>query len=232
MPILKTINEKFFEKWSSEMAYVLGFFIADGSLIINSRGAKYLDFHITDGILLKRIKKVLNSNHKIREEKGNPNCKRAYRLQIGSKKMFDDLLKLDVRPRKTGHEKLPDMPSKYFGDFLRGFFDGDGNVWKGYAHKNDRPNPTPVLMTCLTSKSKQFLISLKISLNKKLGLKGRINYHSRAHRLHFSILDSLKLYNFMYKRLGQANIKRDKQMVREIIELLRELNEGWKTIAC
>lgn len=40
------------------------------------------------------------------------------------------------------------------------------------------------------------------------------------------------LYNFMYQRLGHANIKRNTQMVREIIELLRELNEGWKTIAC
>ena len=40
-----------------------------------------------------------------------------------------------------------------------------------------------------------------------------------------------KLYLFMNSRLSQANIKRDPQMVREVITLLEELNESWKAIA-
>ena len=39
------------------------------------------------------------------------------------------------------------------------------------------------------------------------------------------------LYNFIVRHLGQANVKRDPEMVREVIKLLEELNEGWKAIA-
>lgn len=38
------------------------------------------------------------------------------------------------------------------------------------------------------------------------------------------------LYLFMNRRLRQANVKRDPQMIREVITLLEELNQGWKTI--
>ena len=40
-----------------------------------------------------------------------------------------------------------------------------------------------------------------------------------------------KLYLFMSNRLSQANIKRDPQMIREIITLMEELNQSWKAIA-
>ena len=39
-----------------------------------------------------------------------------------------------------------------------------------------------------------------------------------------------KLYCFMNSRLSQANIKRDPQMIREVITLMEELNQGWKAI--
>jgi flagellar protein FliS len=40
-----------------------------------------------------------------------------------------------------------------------------------------------------------------------------------------------KLYLFMNKRLCEANIKRDPQMIREVIGLMEELNESWKAIS-
>jgi len=39
-----------------------------------------------------------------------------------------------------------------------------------------------------------------------------------------------KLYCFMSRRLSQANIKRDPEMIREVIALMEELNQGWKAI--
>ena len=38
------------------------------------------------------------------------------------------------------------------------------------------------------------------------------------------------LYNFMSTHLTQANIKCDAQMVREVILILDELNQGWRAI--
>ena len=40
-----------------------------------------------------------------------------------------------------------------------------------------------------------------------------------------------KLYCFMNNRLSKANAKRDPQMIREVITIMEELNQGWKTIA-
>ncbi len=40
-----------------------------------------------------------------------------------------------------------------------------------------------------------------------------------------------RLYLFMTKRLSEANIKRDPQMIREVIGLMEELNQSWKAIS-
>jgi len=40
-----------------------------------------------------------------------------------------------------------------------------------------------------------------------------------------------KLYCFMSNRLSQANIKRDPQMIREVITLMEELNRSWRAVA-
>lgn len=74
------------------MAYVLGFFTADGNMIKNKRGACFIEFYGTDRDIIEKIKILLNSNHKIgvrHMEKINENWKTAYRLQIGSKIIFD-----------------------------------------------------------------------------------------------------------------------------------------------
>jgi len=39
------------------------------------------------------------------------------------------------------------------------------------------------------------------------------------------------LYLFMNRHLGRANAKRDPNMIQDVIRLLEELNQGWKTIA-
>jgi flagellar protein FliS len=39
------------------------------------------------------------------------------------------------------------------------------------------------------------------------------------------------LYLFMNNRLAEANMKREPQMIREVITLMEELNKSWKAIA-
>jgi len=40
-----------------------------------------------------------------------------------------------------------------------------------------------------------------------------------------------KLYCFMNNRLSEANVKRDPQMIRQVVSIMEELNQGWKAIA-
>jgi len=218
MPIYKAKNENFFKKWSSEMAYILGFFVADGSLTINSRGSQYIDFCITDKDLLLKIRKALDSNHKIGERRtNNKNHKTVYRLQIGSKRMFNDLLKKGVRVDKTGHEVLPKVPKKYFKDFIRGYFDGDGTVCIIKKIRKDRKNKLYIsLMTSFTCLNKNFLVSIRKRLNPIMD-GGGIYYFGNAWRLKFSTADSGKLYKFMYNKKDRIFLKRKKDIFEKFI---------------
>ena len=198
MPVFKTKNENFFKVWTPEMAYVLGFFTADGNMIRNKRGAHFISIEITDKDILERMRKSMGSNHKITERKRNAINKIAYRLQIGSKEMFSDLMKLGITPKKSKTVNLPIVPDQYFTHFLRGYFDGDGNVVSGYYRKPDRKNKSYTLATRLTSGSPLILGSIKKTLNRLIGTKGSIYEKDDVWRLNYSINDSRKLFRFMY----------------------------------
>lgn len=130
------VNKEFFKQWTPEMAYVLGYFAADGSLYINPRGSHYIEFTSIDRKLLKKIRQMIDSNHSIGKRVAEePNWKDRYRLQIGSKEMFGDLLKLGFTPKKSKSLKFPKIPSSYLRHFVRGDFDGDGCVDFGFYQK-------------------------------------------------------------------------------------------------
>jgi len=39
------------------------------------------------------------------------------------------------------------------------------------------------------------------------------------------------LYNFMHRHLTEANVSKDTQRIREVIDILEELNQGWRAIS-
>jgi len=200
------------------MAYILGFFCADGSMIKNKRGAHFIEFGITDKDLLEKIKKSFGSDHRIntRRRKGFI----SYRLQIGSKGMFEDLLKLRLQPRKSKRISLPNVPQKYFSHFSRGYFDGDGSVWCGFQHKNDRRNATKVLSTRFTSSNRNFLETFGTRLADLIHTSGNpsILFYSRAYRLGYSSHDSIRLYNFFYSRNPKLYLLRKKKIFEKFMD--------------
>jgi len=185
------------------MAYVLGFITADGSLIKNKRGACFIEIQSTDKEIIYKIKKVLHTNLKIGAyQSKHINYKKRYRLEIGSKEMFNDLLNLGLTPRKSKTIKLPDIPDKYFPHFLRGYFDGDGCVNVCVYQQKGRNKPSTIINSGFVSGSKEILLGIRDKLTKLKIIKGGTLYqHDRAYRLWFSISDSLRLYKFLYENL-------------------------------
>ncbi len=201
MPIYKTKNENFFKKWTPEMAYVLGFFAADGNMLKNKRGAHFIEFQSTDKEIINKIRKVLKTNLAIGKYQSKyKNHNKRYRLQIGSKEIFNDLLKLGLTPNKSLTLKMPKVPNKYLSHFTRGYFDGDGNVSISYYVRRARNNKKSItILSGFTCGSKKFLEELFIKLKQLSNVfGGTLYHHSGAHRLFFSVKDSLVLYKFMY----------------------------------
>lgn len=191
------------------MAYILGFFAADGNMVASKRGGHYVSLYSADMDILVKILRVMKSDHKL--SKRSSISGEVYRFQIGSKSMYADLLRLGFVGNKASRMRMPEIPRLFVKDFVRGYFDGDGNVWVGFLNKH-RITPTRVIQVSFTSGSKEFLVSLHHVL-RQFGLNGGCVYSSKTRnfsRLQFSTLDALKLAEIMYNECPKLFLKRKK----------------------
>jgi hypothetical protein len=222
-------NQDFFEKWSPEMVYVLGFLYADGDIEDNRKSSRtqYITFASVDKEILEAIKKSMGSEHGLNYRapkdvtyKDGKTYKsvESYRLRIGSKKMFGDLLKLGLTPRKSLTIKFPkDIPDDYLGDFIRGYFDGDGCVFLEKAKGISQPVIIKKLSVIFTSGSYIFLQGLANVLERKLSVShDKIYNGSRSFQLRYSTADSIKIFEFIYRNCsGDLYLKRKFDIFRE-----------------
>ncbi len=210
MPIQRTVNQDFFKKWTPEMAYVLGFFAADGNMIRNNRGAHFIAFYSNDLVMIENIKKLLSSNHKVGVKTNKQTDKCSYQIQIGSKKIFKDLIKLGLVPNKSLVLQMPQVPENLLSHFVRGYFDGDGHVSVCRYQKSGRKTKSNVISTGFTSGSKIFLEMLLSRLKRSGITTGGSLFLTDGYHLCFSIKDSLSLSKFMYKDSKDLYLARKK----------------------
>ena len=201
------------------MSYLLGFIFADGAIedVRKSSRTCYIALTSKDKELLYQLRSALSSNHKIykrepqiisirgRDKKYISSV--SYQLRIGNKIMFQDLINLGVRPRKSLRLILPDLPEKYFGFYLRGYFDGDGCLYVGIPKGRNIPR---VRMT-FTSGTLKFLKELTNKLNFLVGTsKQKVFRAERAYGLSYSKRDSIKILHLIYSNLESAPFLRRK----------------------
>lgn len=204
-------NKNFFDKWSEEMAYVLGFLIADGYVFTNPRGSNYFGFCSADKEIIEKIRKLLGSNHKIgvkRKRRLNPNWKDSYVLQIGNKKIVKNLRKFGIVQNKSLIINFPkNIPIKFLRHFTRGYFDGDGCVWFGFCKKSNRKKLSATSTTRFTCGNRTFLEDLLYYLKRFSKVNGGsilFKKGSRGYDLSFRIKDGIKIYNFMYEGVDSS----------------------------
>lgn len=123
-----TLNESFFEQWSADMAWVLGYICADGCV---TRYQVTFSCKAEDRELLDFVQAATGASSPIRivpASAGRIGRGPVARLSISSRKMVQQLGNLHgVCSRKsTGNPPIPDVPNEYLADFFRGVFDGDG----------------------------------------------------------------------------------------------------------
>lgn len=187
------------------MVYILGYFAADGTMIKNKRGAHYIEFWSTDKELIVNVKKILESKHKIAAFFRNKRQKKIYRIQIGSKEIFNDLLRHGFIPNKSKILKFPYIPNNYLAHFVRGYFDGDGGVNYCKYWRTDRKKYYSSLQVHFVSGSKFFLPSLYKQLKSTADIKGgTLCFCGRGYRLGYSKYDSIRLFLFMYNHIRKG----------------------------
>jgi hypothetical protein len=120
------VNENYFNKWSPNMAYVLGFILADGC-IIRGTYKGYSDslkfgVQLKDRDILEKIKVEFRSEHSISITRN------AAHFCICSQKIVNRLKHLGITYQKSLRETVPNVPNKYTKKFIRGLIDGDGGI--------------------------------------------------------------------------------------------------------
>ena len=221
MGIKYQVNEEFFTKWSRDMAYVLGYIYADGSVEYSPYiRARYLRFGATDREIISKMKRFLRSEHPIikKEKEGRKTC---YLLRIGSHKIYNSLIKIGVQPNKALTMNFPSVPHRYLGDFIRGYFDGDGCVYIERTKGQSKKIILRRVAIIFTSGSKIFLKKLEQVLRREVGVKKKKIYDSRRSvQLRYNTDDSIEIFKFMYKNINKKSyLKRKLHIFKKYFKL-------------
>ena len=121
-------NIHYFDSWSSNMAYILGFLYADGSIARNQLSLS-IAISQKDRRILSFIKKEMKIKSPIKDYSARGKTGPYSCIRTGSTVLVSKLNALGMRHRKTFRDDpFPEIPKEFLGDFVRGFFDGDGSV--------------------------------------------------------------------------------------------------------
>ncbi len=186
-----------------------------------------MEFYCTDREIIQYIKTTLESNHKVAlRDKSilNSKWKKAYRLQIGSKVMFHDLLSLGLMPNKSLVLQMPKVPTEFLRHFVRGYFDGDGCAHLGEHWAKDRNKKRWVFNIRFSSGSEVFLRGLWKSL-KSQKIEGGYLYDKggKGYELVFSWLKGLDLCRLMYDNVPSgAYLERKFKIFQEALKIINK----------
>ncbi|MAH46024.1 hypothetical protein CMI37_09340 [Candidatus Pacearchaeota archaeon] len=215
------VNENFFETWSDDMTYILGFLYADGNL--DSDKDSYivtLRLKESDREHLVKIVRCMSRDLPVRKETTKLNGKSYfnYVVYIDRKKIYNDLLKLGLHSNKTFTIRFPDIPKEYVRHFIRGYFDGDGCMGCNSMSKNPRGWTFDIC-----SGSKQFIFDLQGVFMKNLNLNGRIYFDGSMYILIISKQEYLKqIYHFFYNN-ANLYLQRKKDKFGEFMKIMEPI---------
>jgi hypothetical protein len=171
-----------------DLNYLLGFTYADGNIFKRKEWNSYrMTWTSIDLDLLEWIKSILKVDTKILQDKTG-----CYRYMFCNTDLALDLMGRGIVPNKTYMNIFPTIDINYFHDFVRGFFDGDGNIYRTKDQNN-------TLHLTFVGKLKENLQSLGNILKDELGLIPKIyTHHETCYRLRYCLFESLSLYHWMY----------------------------------
>jgi len=166
----RVVDSNFFSgSWSVEKAWCLGLIATDGCLFSSTRvnnggiAKKGISLISTDKEMIEKFANYLSSTHTIgcvvdRGYNGYGHNKPVYQIHILNSKLYDDLVKLGLKERKSlDLQFLNDYPEEFMRDYIRGCWDGDGGIYYYYQFS-----------CCIVSSSYNFITHIDSFLSSVL----------------------------------------------------------------
>lgn len=184
-------RKEFFQTWSADLAYFIGFLISDGHLRKDGKVALLVQSGRSGKILLEDIQGL--SGGSIYKEK------EAYYLNVMGKEVVSKLHGWGIPlGKKSLCVSFPTVVPENLQDHLfRGIFDGDGCV-TGCRRKDGNF----IVEVSITSGSLTFLHQLKSRLESLLSISPVVSKDIKgdSHSLRFSMHEGITFLNWIYQR--------------------------------
>lgn len=141
------------------MAYVLGYWFADGGMRARELAGPEVYFVSNDREHLETIAEVIGAGniHQVSR------FRQGYRLNINRKEVYEDIVSLGGMEQKSVYAAWPYVPPEYLADFIRGYLDGDG--WIGW--KKNKPHWIPMISLYGTQ---AFVIGMTAAIESSIGV--------------------------------------------------------------
>lgn len=188
------INDNYFDVENANMAYIMGLWAADGN-ISSTENRLDLELNSLDLEILEKIRIELQSERPIKVYQ----CQNGYiknKLLFWSSHIKQKFIEYGIVPNKTYSKDFHapyKLDKKYWIDYIRGFFDGDGCIKKATS-----------LTFELNSINYQFLVDIQSFMKEYYNIDLQISVgHNRPgqfilYRLYCYGDMAKKVYNILY----------------------------------
>jgi len=222
------------QTWSPEVAYAVGLIATDGNL---SSDGRHINLTSSDKQQLRNFQRCLRITTKLSSNPpGSFTRNPSYRVQFGSRQLYQWLQSIGLTPRKTGSLGTLKVPQVFFPDFLRGVIDGDGsivlytdryNVYKGTYYEYLR------LYVTIASSSYKFLHWIQQTLRQRLSVRGSLLQQpprpwatKPSWKLRFAKHDSLKILRWIYYDDRISCLTRKRVLAERAMDFFRSWRDG------
>lgn len=202
------------ETWNANLAYAIGLIATDGCL---SSDGLLVDLTSKDREQLLNFSKCVGVDFNI-GNKWNLKGDECLRIQFKNRIFYDFLLSVGLTSKKSLTMGKLKIPSKYFFDFLRGCFDGDGCF---YSYWDSRWRSSHMFYLEFVSASKKHINWLREELKSRVGVFGHISKdgRDRTFQLKYAKKEAMEVIKKMYYNQKVVCLSRKKLKIQRALDI-------------
>lgn len=205
-------------KWSCNFAYAIGLLATDGSL---SKDRRHIAFTSKDKEQVSNFLYCLGAKNKIGKNFSGFGGL-SLKTQIGDVNFYKFLESIGLTAKKSYSIGILNIPDKYFFDFLRGHFDGDGTF---YSYWDPRWKSSYMFYVEFISASLAHIEWLQSCILRMIGVSGKItkSRNNPCHRLKFAKADSLIILKKIYYKGHSVRLSRKHLKIKRALAIIDKL---------
>lgn len=205
-------------KWTADLAYAVGLLATDGSL---SKDGRHISLVSKDLQQLENLANILHLNNSIGKTRSGSTGRTTTRIQFGDVVLYKFLIGIGLTPNKTKTIGMLRIPKKYFFDFLRGHFDGDGS---SYSYFDTRYKSSFMFYISFVSASSKHISWLQSRIIEILGIRGHVSSSetSSVYSLRFAKKEGIRVVRKMYSG-GGICLSRKRLKIEKSFAIMDEL---------